>query len=169
MRKLILVALVVFLYVVSGVCQSGSQPPAKEDSKPAAPELKLSPEFKEAGAAASDAISRIPDIKLSDDGYAMRKLDAEKAIDAAGRKVSADDDKQMMKILEAWFALAVMEYEASAQHNMKLFGDAATASTYCAVEAKVVFKPSVLSEKGRQMAAEKKCLTEYRKLQDGAK
>lgn len=169
MRKLIQVTSVVLLFTLSGVCQAGSQSSAKEESKPAAPELKLSPEFKEAGSAAADAVGRIPDVKLDDDGYVVRKLDAEKAIDAASHKVSTDDDKQIMKILEAWFALAVKEYDASAQHNMKAFGDAALAGNYCAVEARMVFKPSVLSEKGRQMAAEKKCLSEYQKMQQSAK
>ena len=169
MRKLIPVAFVVFLCMLTGVCQSGSQSPAKDESKPTVPELKLSPEFKEAGATATDAISRIPDVKLPDDGYAARKLDAEKAIDTANSKVSTGDDKALLKVLQAWLALAVKQYQADPHRDLEGFKRAVIATTYCMSEATAVFKPKVLSDKGKQMAAEKRCLTEYQKIQEGAK
>ncbi len=167
MRQISLVFIVVCSYVVLALGQSSSQPPGKDESKQAPPEqVKLSPEFKEAGTAASDAIGRIPDIRTPDDGYQTRKLDAEKAIDVATHKATTDADKEMLKILIAWSALAVRQYQSDPRRDLKAFQQAANAGMYCMAEAKVVFSPGVLSEKGREKAAEKKCLSEYQKIRD---
>jgi hypothetical protein len=131
--------------------------------------VKLSLEFKEAGTAAADAIGRIPDIHLPDDGYQTRKLDAEKALDAATHKATTDEDKAMQKILVAWWALAVRQYESGPGNDLKAYQQTANAEIHCMTEAKGVFSPGALSEKGRQMAAEKKCLSEYQKIRDAGK
>jgi len=123
----------------------------------------------EAGTAASDAIGRIPEVQLPDDDYLTRKLDAEKAIDAASHKVTTDSDNEIFKVLVAWNAFAVRQYEAHSKRDMKAFERAAEASLYCATEAEMVFNPRVLSEKGRQKAAEKKCLAEYQKMRDAGR
>lgn len=92
-----------------------------------------------------------------------------KALDAATHKITTDADKEMHKILVAWWFLAVREYESDTRRDLKGFQEAAKAGTYCMAEAKAVFSPGVLSEKGLQMAAEKKCLTEFHRIRDAGK
>ena len=142
-----------------------SQPPANNNSKQNAEPPKLSAQFKEAGFTASEAISDMPDVKLPDDGYQQKKAVAQKAVEAASQKAGNEADQDALKILQAWLALAIKQYDSSARHDMKAFQQAADANLYCTAEAKMVFKPQVLSERGKAMAAEKKCLSEYQKLQ----
>jgi hypothetical protein len=167
MKQPILGFIVVCFYAVMAFGQSSSPAPAPNQSGQAPPEqVKLSPEFEEAGTAASDAISRIPDSRSPDDGYQARKLDAEKAVDIATHKANTDADKEVLKLLIAWRRLAVMQYEFDPKGDPKAFQRVEDAAMDCRIESKAVFSPKSLSEKGRQKAAEKKCLPEYRKIRD---
>ena len=175
MRRFCSLILVFCSLAAVSFCQSNSQPPASQppannDPKPAGAEPgKLSPQFKESGFTVCEAISDMPDIKAPDDGYEVKKAIAQKTLELASQKASNEADLAALKVLQAWLALAIRQYESTARHDMKGFQQAGDAGLYCMAEAKMAFKPQVLSQKGRDLAAEKKCLSEYQKIQGASK
>jgi hypothetical protein len=159
-RGLFLLLLCFFVAVSYTEC--ASQSPDKSISKPSvSAQSNLSSEFTKLGAVACDAIRQVPFSTVSDNGYAEKKTAAQKAVEAVSQKASTGSDKNIVKVLQAWLALTSKQHDASAQHDTVTFREAGDAGRYCMAEAELAFKTHVLSDQGRQLAAEKKCLAEY--------
>lgn len=153
--------LLVVAMVVSGAAQ---QTPTTQSANL---RTELSADFKEAGLDALEAIKRIPDVKLPDDGFEARSLDAEKALSAAKRKQKTDADKAAYVILVNWWSMAITRYNSEASGNIDRQHRAFLAEFSCSLEARHIFDPESVPDKFKKQASEKNCNAEAGKVREG--
>lgn len=127
--------------------------------KPVLADNEMSPEFKEKGWRAHDAIKRIGGLPSADKperGFDQRKLEAEKAIDEAKYKSVTAKDKETLKLLQtANFFIGAASTRDILHPDWKVLTDG---SRQCRIELTAQFEPETLSEKGKQAASEKSCV-----------
>lgn len=118
---------------------------------------ELSEGFREPATTAFDAIGRIQLAKFEDDGYAARKLDAEKALDAARHKINSPKDQHAFDVLKA-----TLDLRALTREDVK-YGKSALQCTY---ESFLIFYPEKLKPDALEQAKKATCLAEYKKMLD---
>ena len=126
------------------------------------PENEMSRPFREQGYRAFDAIQRVPSVgskEYPQPGFALRELDAEKAIDEAKYKAQTAKDKEVLDLL--WAALfgrtGAEKRSLLNPDHMKFFqmGD------QCLLELRAEFESANLTELGLKTAREKTCLSQH--------
>jgi len=110
--------------------------------------------------AAFDAVKRIPLVEMRGDGYETRRLDAEKALDAAKAALSSAEDKRLYSLLKA-----TMESRSLARVD-SVYGDLAI---QCTREAFLAFSPDDLSKEATEAAKRGTCIADYKQTMEGLK
>jgi hypothetical protein len=118
----------------------------------------LTKEFRETGTLAYEAVGRLStSAEKAESIYQPRKLDAEKALAEAKRKVKSLEDRRAYGVVRSWFDQIDEIRELAPGQMMHEKGDERSPLVICGVEAHAYFSDEEMTAMGKELAAKRTC------------